>query len=216
MNRPDFLIIGAMRSGTTSLCHYLGQHPEIFVSGVKEPGFFAFESARPDYSGPGDDALNAVTSLDEYSSLFASAQPNQLACEASTLYLCSDTARDRICSHIPQAKLLAILSSPAERTWSHYMFMRRQGLAQTTDLPQAMALEEMRMAESWDPRWFYFERSLYGKQLEPYFTDFSASQIHILLLEDLIAQPQPTLRGFLPIRSSEERCRARSSERGRT
>ena len=54
MTMPNFLIIGAAKSGTTALYHYLNQHPQIYMSPVKEPRFFALEGERPDFRGPAD------------------------------------------------------------------------------------------------------------------------------------------------------------------
>ena len=75
MRLPDFLIVGAAKSGTTSLYHFLGQHPDIFMSAVKELGFFALKN-DVQFNGPGD--MNAigccsVNTLEAYSALFAEA-----------------------------------------------------------------------------------------------------------------------------------------------
>ena len=55
MRLPNFLVIGAAKSGTTSLHEYLNEHPDVFMSPIKEPGFFAFEGHDLDFKGPGDD-----------------------------------------------------------------------------------------------------------------------------------------------------------------
>ena len=52
MTLPNFLLIGAGKSGTTSLCYYLEQHPEVYMSPIKGPNFFAFEGREPDFRGP--------------------------------------------------------------------------------------------------------------------------------------------------------------------
>lgn len=71
---PTFLIIGTPKSGTTSIYHYLSQHPDIYMSPVKEPHFFAFENKSKYFKGPGDDlaylTVNGVNDLSVYQSLF--------------------------------------------------------------------------------------------------------------------------------------------------
>ena len=73
MTMPNFLIIGAGKSGTTSLYHYLKQHPEIYMSPLKEPKFFAMEGKTLDFRGPNDEtSMNrkSVTDIDTYRALF--------------------------------------------------------------------------------------------------------------------------------------------------
>src|SRR5688572_12731015 len=68
MRLPNFIIIGAAKSGTTALYHYLKQHPQVYMCPVKEPRFFAFEQGDLEFSGPGDRELHrsTVVTLEEY------------------------------------------------------------------------------------------------------------------------------------------------------
>jgi hypothetical protein len=86
---PYFLIVGAAKSGTTSLYYYLGQHPRVFMPGNKEPWFFASSSARVSELGK----KGMIKESREYSELFKDAQSTQVLGEASTgyLYLYDDT-----------------------------------------------------------------------------------------------------------------------------
>ena len=72
---PNFFIIGAGKAGTTSLYHYLKQHPEIFMSPLKEPKFFALEGHALDFRGPYDDRIREGTTTDRaaYLRLFRAA-----------------------------------------------------------------------------------------------------------------------------------------------
>ncbi len=70
MTLPNFLIIGAAKSGTTSLYVYLMQHPEIYMSPVKETHFFSFDSESKMTKGPGDPIHKAITDFNEYQALF--------------------------------------------------------------------------------------------------------------------------------------------------
>src|SRR5690606_1060014 len=104
---PNFIIIGAPKAGTTSLYYYLRQHPQIFMSSVKEPNFFATEGLDLHT----EDALDrvwidqSITDLDSYSTLFADVKDETAVGEASTSYLGSRHAARRIHYHVPDARL---------------------------------------------------------------------------------------------------------------
>src|SRR5687768_6539126 len=81
---PNFLIVGAARSGTTSLYNYLLQHPKVFLPKIKEPSFFSFANARLDFNVGNN---NHVTNPEKYFDLFSSASHYVSVGEASTPYL---------------------------------------------------------------------------------------------------------------------------------
>jgi hypothetical protein len=122
MTMPNFLIIGAAKSGTTSLHHYLKQHPQVYMSQIKEPSFFAFEGTKPAIPGPWKRwaAHNFITDIQAYRSLFQGVSDEVAIGEASTIYLVHPTAPQRIRHYVPDAKLIAILRDPAERAYSNY------------------------------------------------------------------------------------------------
>lgn len=106
---PNFLVIGAARSGTTAMYHALSRHPQVFMSAVKEPNFFAFEEGELDFGGPGADFVNNSTnSLADYRALFAETGGAAAVGEASPLYLYSEQAPARIAATLGQVKLIAI------------------------------------------------------------------------------------------------------------
>src|SRR5438067_1321734 len=102
---PTFLVIGAARSGTTSLYHHLRQHPAVYMSPVKEPNFFAAEGEDLPYEGPGEPVMEWVTDLDCYAGLFRDASSEKAIGEASPLYLYSPKAPERIHKCVPSAQL---------------------------------------------------------------------------------------------------------------
>ena len=87
MTMPNFLIIGAGKSGTTALWRYVRQHPEIYMSPKKEPHFFSFETVVPYDAGPGDYTKHAITDLESYQALFNGASDEPVLGEASTTSL---------------------------------------------------------------------------------------------------------------------------------
>lgn len=109
--KPDFIIIGAAKAGTTSLHHHLSRHPSIFMSTPKEPSFFAFDERY-------------ARGADWYLSLFENAGEKQLCGEASTNYtnwpLYSHTV-ERMHELLPDAKFIYIMRHPVDRAYSHYL-----------------------------------------------------------------------------------------------
>ncbi len=188
MTLPNFLVIGAMSSGTTSLYEYLRGHPQIYMSPVKEPCFFALEGQRLDFGGPGDLPATAGMTADPkaYRALFAGASPHHIAVgEASAWYIVSEDAPQRIQHYIPHAKLIAILRDPSERAYASFRHLVRAGREPIPDFALALAEEDRRTRERWDWLWRYVEAGFYFRQLERYFRLFDRRQIGLYLHEDL-------------------------------
>jgi hypothetical protein len=185
---PNFLIIGAARAGTSSLYEYMRQHPDIFFSPVKEPMFFALEGRKPDFRGPGDDLeinRKSVTDLAAYQALFAEAGERRAIGEASANYLYSPSAAERIKSHIPDARLIAVLRNPVERAYSSFLYLIRDRREPLRDFAAALAQEEQRIADHWEHIWHYTRMGFYHQQLERYYRQFDRSRLRIFLNEDM-------------------------------
>jgi hypothetical protein len=177
MRLPNFLLIGAAKSGTTSFFDLLAQHPAVFVPEVKEPRFFAYEGQ---HISPGAAGLKrTVTTLEAYQALFAGAGGAQAVGEASG-YLSWPAAPARIKACIPDVKMLAILRDPAERAWSHFLFAQQRGYA------PAASFEELCNAP---PPRQYIDGSFYGRQLGNYLTVFPKEQLRVFLYEDFAKDP---------------------------
>lgn len=178
MRLPDFLIIGAAKSGTTTLYEYLCRHPQIFMSTPKEPEFFARDE-------------NYARGIKWYSSLFNNAQPDQLCGEASTIYTrapqFTHTAA-RIAQHIPHAKLIYVMRHPVDRAYSHYV--QRIKTAQNTKqkLQVDDTFEERIQRES-----FFIDSSNYILQLEHYLPLFPKESFLFLLMKDVLYNSTYTL-----------------------
>jgi hypothetical protein len=203
MTLPNFLVIGAQKAGTTSLYYHLKHHPEVFMSAVKEPQFFAFEGGVPDAGGPGDAGADAVCDLASYAELFAAGAGMAARGEASTIYLYDEHAPARIREHVPDAKLIAILRDPAERAYSNYMHLIRDGREPITDFRAALAEEGARRELGWSANWRYLDKGFYSRQIERYLELFPRDQIRIYLYEDFDADPAPIMRDvyrFLGVR----------------
>jgi hypothetical protein len=197
MPLPNFIIIGAAKCGTTSLAHYLAQHPDAYITRPKEPRFFAFpEGSLPSFCGPGDGAgyADSVTNLTTYEQLFEGAQRKKARGEASVAYLYEKDAAGRIHTLVPQAKLIVVLRNPAERAFSNYLHLRRDGRESEPDFRRALDLEEQRTINNYGFIWRYKALGEYGNQLKKYFNLFPAHQIRIYKYRDLGNNLQDVMR----------------------
>lgn len=194
---PNFLIIGAPKCGTSALYFCLEQHPEIYMSPIKEPDFFAFENDPPTYRTPfGNEARankRAIVTLREYVALFDDVRSEKAVGEASTIYLYHPSAPKRIHAYIPDARLVAILRNPIERAYSSFLHQIREGLEPLEDFEQALLAEEERLAKNFGVLWRYVDVGLYSQQLERYYSVFDRSQIRIYLYEDFSETPEKML-----------------------
>ena len=189
--RPTFLIIGAAKSGTTSLYHYLRQHPDVFMPEVKEPRFFAYVDDPPAMNGPGDEASNAdagaVYTLEDYEALFPDSVSADAVGEASVNYLYSETAPRRIHEYVPDVQLIAVLRNPIERAYSHYLHLLRSGREPLRDFRAAIEAEEERRREGWEWSWHYARMGFYHEQLTRYLDYFDREQLSVYLFDDFKA-----------------------------
>ncbi|PZD73251.1 hypothetical protein C1752_02324 [Acaryochloris thomasi RCC1774] len=196
MTLPNFIIIGPAKCGTTSLCHYLGQHPEIYISPAKEPRFFAPEFyATPPNSLVRKGARRKQMGLQEYKSLFRGVTTEKAIGEASTEYMFFPKSPNRIKELIPQAKLITVLRNPCDRAFSAYCYQRRDG-AENLTFKEALEEEEKRSKEDWRPGWRYKEAGFYYEQISRYSELFSPQQLKIFLYEELNQNPLDTLKNI--------------------
>lgn len=186
---PNFLIIGAPKSGTTSLAQYLGQHPQIYISPKKEPYFFAFENESVNFQSPygADKVINqaVVSKMEAYQTLFQDVSHETAVGEASTLYLYFPKAAPRIKHHLPNAKLIAILRNPIDRAYSGFMHALRENQEPVNDFTVALSQEKERIDQNYGPLWRYQDQGFYYQQLKLYYDSFNPEQIKIYLYEDL-------------------------------
>lgn len=188
---PNFLVIGAAKSGTTSVWRQLEQHPQIFVSPKKQLNFFALEGEDLNFRGPDplDSTLHSITTLEAYRAQFGGVTDEIAVGEASNLYIYSPRAAARIRHYVPKVKLIAILRHPADRAYSRFLHLVRVGREQVTDFASALDKEEARIRDRWWPDFHYLSMGLYHSQLKRYYDLFPREQIKVYLYEDLQSDP---------------------------
>lgn len=209
---PNFLIIGAQKAGTTALHRYLDQHPQVYMSPVKETNFFALEGEKLDFRGPRDrevlersENVSSVTDIHGYRRLFGGVAGEKAIGETSPLYLYSPKAPGRIRRRLPEAKLVAVLRNPVDRAYSGFLMMRACGREPIADFASALREEGRRAKDNWEHSWHYKRMGFYHTQLKRYYDAFARGQIGVYLHEDLDADTLGTLQnlfGFLGVDGS--------------
>jgi hypothetical protein len=188
---PNFLVIGAAKSGTTSLHWYLTEHPAVFMTSVKDPAYFAYgvdADGRLLWGNP-DLHIFPIKSLSEYERLFADAGNAAAIGEASTTYLECPQSAARIRELLPGARILCSLRHPVERAYSDYlMYLRSRGRR----FDPARELTATSMWARPDSHWMQVGR--YHEQLSRYYDAFPRDQICVLLFDDLNRSPQRFVR----------------------
>lgn len=195
MTLPNFLVIGAAKSGTTSLMQYLDQHPEVFMCPVKTH-FFDLDRDPTRFCGSNKVSQRGgfiITELAEYEAKFEAAGEAIAIGETCDVYLSSEEAAQRIHHYIPHVKLIAVLRQPADRAFSAYTHMLRDG-KETLAFAAALAQEPQRIAENYAPIWHYLRRGFYYEQIKMYMDLFGPDQMLVFLYDDLCEDAQSLLR----------------------
>ncbi|EGV15968.1 sulfotransferase family protein [Thiocapsa marina] len=178
---PDFIIIGAHKAGTTSLHHYFDQHPDVFMTIVKEPNYFSFDPTNPAHVGAKRSSYR-VRSLSDYEALFSTSPPHNRRGEASPSYLHSKSAPFRIKELLPECRIVASLRNPVDRAYSAYLMAFRDGVT-------TLRVQEIRPGRD---TWIL--QSLYAESLRRYLEVFQDEQLRFVLFDDLNANPSGVMQ----------------------
>lgn len=208
--KANFFIIGAAKSGTTSLYKYLNQHSEIYFSPIKEPNYFSTDIDVSKFSSlykkntfldtdlyfagkllP-DLQLSFVRKEEYYNRLFEKAEGFKVIAESSTSYLYSSVAAQNICDYNPNAKILVVLRNPIARCFSHYEMALRYGHTQL-GFREALEKDIAKKEKGWGISELFIELGQYFQQLERYYKIFPKEQIKVILFDDFITDPRKVI-----------------------
>ncbi len=191
--RPTFLILGTQKGGTSSLHNYLAQHPQLFLSTLKELHFFS---------------LFYKKGWDWYCEHFAKAGAQHKHCgESSPYYFFHPGVPALVKKHLPKAKFIALLRNPADRAFSHFIMERNRDAEPEIDFFEAIKAEADRLKGTEEfllkspyntsmahQTYSYAARGLYAAQLKRWFAHFPKTQFLFLKSEDFFANPEQTLK----------------------
>ena len=177
--KVDFFIVGAPKAGTTSLYHYLSEHPQVEMSSQKEPDYFSDKAINEQgmyYT------KNRVNSLAKYESLFVQKE-SVVYGEASVSYLFYENVAEDIKKYNPNAKIIIMLRNPIERAFSHYLMDYRLGLISDSFENVLAKKSKHKNAHLFYQQ--YIEVSKYSKQIQRYLDFFEKDSILFIDYEDL-------------------------------
>lgn len=212
---PNAIVIGAPRSGTTSVYEYMNAHPDVYMSPVKEPDFFSSPSLDAVYTSDTRDTAThdmreedaqrsraLQEDCDRYVALFNGAGDQKIRGEASAIYLGHPTAAEHIRRYVPDAKLIAILRDPAERFHSHYVHGKRvygdvgwktangSGHGRSLDEEVAAVVDRACRQGFTGPGTtdaeVWVRSGFYFRHLTRFRSNFPEEQIRVFLFEDLV------------------------------
>lgn len=175
---PHFIVVGAQKSGTSTLHGVLGAHPGVFIPD-REIFFFDIDDRlqHPDFvpkdGGVRDFEADFDTYAAWYARFFASAKPGQLRGEDSTSYLASKLAPERIARLCPDVKVIALLRDPVSRAYSHYWHDVSRGRCSRTFTEVAEDRDSL-----------VVQRGLYREQLERYHEALGPQRVKVLVFEE--------------------------------
>jgi hypothetical protein len=197
MTKPNFMMIGVAKAGTTSFFRYLDQHPQVFVCDIKATNYFGYEDARDwKWNEEGDAPLLQnfpVRSLAEYEAIFNNATNKIAVGEVSPQYFRCPNAAQRIYEYSPNVKLVLSLRNPADRAFSGFMMRTRRGDAVKG------------FYEELTPQSSHVKEGFYSNRLKRYLDLFPREQIKIYIFEEFkknAARTISDLYGFLGVDTS--------------
>lgn len=204
---PNFFVIGAGRSGTTSLHYYLSQHPQVFIPAVKSPSHFYcvdHQKARTmqrrlvtrDYF---------VYDRNKYEALFDGAGAATAVGDVSPAYLASTTVPTRIHDAVPDARIVCILRNPVERFIARYVAQVRDGYERHPSLSDLVDTELERPVDLNDTAGTYFAAGFVSVNLRTYMDLFGPDSVKITFFDDLVTDAAGMMRdifGFLQVDDS--------------
>lgn len=204
IKKPNFLIVGAARSGTTSLYYYLKQHPEISFPKLKEPKYFSSINRTFPQKGPGDKNIDKyiIKDKEEYFKLFEYLNTFRIG-EASPDYLFYHLYTSKeIYNELGDIPIIIILRNPIQRAYSAYSYQKRDS-REKLSFRSALDKEEERLANNYDFMWAYKNYGFYYEKVKSFLNKFS--NVKILLTENLQSDTNKILKEtfeFLDVDSS--------------
>jgi Sulfotransferase domain len=204
LERLDFILAGAQKSGTTALHYFLSKHPHVTMGDQQEIHFFdndALFLSEPDYE-----------QLHKHYPLIG---PSMTAGDCTPSYLYYEPTAERIYRYNPKIKLLILLRNPVDRAFAHWNMQRFRG-REPLDFFDAVREEQTRIAgapPSEARRFAYIDRGFYALQLGRFFKFFPREQVKVIKFEDFTGRQRETLTsifsflGRKPLRSIRSRDR---------
>jgi hypothetical protein len=203
---PNFLVVGAAKCGTSSLHQYLDQHPEIFMSKVKEPRFITSQVNPFPLNGPGDHKVESwyVKKYEDYVKLFEGAENYPAVGESSadTLYFYKKSI-PVIKQYLGDPKIIIMLRNPVKRAFSAYQHLVRD-LREDLSFEEGLKEEPNRIKNNWELIYHYTAVSMYYDSVKAFIGNFTS--VKVILNEDQAKRPQQIARELFRFLDVDPNC----------
>ena len=180
MALPNLLIVGAAKSGTTSLHNYLNQHPSVFMCSPKEPHFLINKEIGEQRIPKG------ILNIEDYKALFKEASNKLYRGESSVMYLLfSEFTVKNINKYLSKdVKIIIMLRNPVERAYSGYQHIKRYNLTESLSFEKALDQSENRYHNdsNMTPASRYLELGMYFEQVKRFIEEFD--NVHVIIYDD--------------------------------
>ncbi len=211
--KPNFFVIGVVKGGTTSLYHYLLQHPDIYLPPIKETNHFAAKDIResdflPEYAMDVKIDLDAyirsgmkrqvhiahVNDRNQYEKLFSKVKDESAIGEISNCYMICPSAAREIHDYAPGAKIMVVLRNPIHRAWSQYLMNLREAKDGDGGFIAALEADRDRTKTGWGVNHQYLELGRYASQLKRYFDLFGRENVLVMFYEEYRQSPAQVMK----------------------
>jgi len=177
----ELMIVGAQKSGTTSLMEYMSQHPSISMSTITEFGYFIHDDQ---YKKPDTEIFDMYFEKDHL-------KPNSILCAKSAATLMSHVALERMYEHNPDMQLVVLLRNPVERAYSLFWYNKRLGHESSDDFSDLIRREELNYRNEIDAiNRSYLDGGKYIEYLKDIYSIFPQNQVHIYQFEEFKSNPE--------------------------
>lgn len=187
--KPNFFIVGTPKAGTTSLYHYLEEHPEVFMSPIKETNYFSYDEIKNQGLYYNEEHISSIV---EYENQFKEVKNEKAIGEASVSYLFYDTVPRKIKEFNPDARIIMILRNPIDRAFSHYLMDSRLGF--TNRSLEAIIDNNDKSAKNQLYYQQYISIGLYYDQVKRYLDIFGEKNVKVFMYEDIVTDIRGVIR----------------------
>jgi hypothetical protein len=231
MKEPNFFIVGAAKAGTTSMYKYLGSHPDIYFSPIKEPQYYAFdirdnnfdERTKQSYLFDMKQYLSKdfleekhialLIDKSQYLELFQNVTSEKVVGEISNVYLFSKVAAKEIYNDNPESVIYIILRNPVERAFSHWLMDLRGGIEKEYDFVKAIKKDYQNNDRCWGNGHLYIDVGLYYEQVKRYIDIFPKNQIKIFLFDEIEKDSTKVLKSMLDFLNLDQIIKINNTKR---
>lgn len=208
---PNFFIVGTVKAGTTSLYNYMKQHPDVYMSPIKEPHYFSKDIRCKDFNKDYREHFcfdmkkylsksklqerhqTFIEEWNDYIELYREVKNEKIIGESSVGYLYSRVAAKGIRDTIPHAKIVVILRDPIERAFSHFVGDFKNGVLESSDFIKEVKKDHGSIDKGWGKTHLYIEIGLYYEQVKRYINIFRRNQVNVYLFDDFKNNPDGVL-----------------------